>query len=206
MRRFALLLLVGVVVVIAVIFITTAIGSDQWGIAHIGTLESADGSAIEPDAYNVQFSLYKKITGGEPVWGNTVSVDVDELGNYSVYLSPIDNEFILADPADPEDTGERYLEVAAEGFKESERALVVALPYPMSTEVAVANRVSKDAWEPEDSTGEGKKKSAAAEAYDIYNTSQISEMKHQLSELEGTVGRLEKEMQLMKEEIESINP
>lgn len=206
MKRLAFLFFVGAAVVIAVFFMTTASGSDQQGVGYTGQLVHEDGSTFEQNSYDVQFSIYKQMTDGEPIWEDLVTVDVGVLGEFSVYLGPIEGEVFEVDASDPNDTGDRYLQIYYETAKAMDRVLIVASPYATSADVATTSKVTRDIakkiWEPDDTLVDTLSKQMVSGSYASLGSQQIADLQARMNEIESAVERLTKEVESLRGKIE----
>ncbi len=112
---------------------------DDLSVSYQGTLTDDAGVPAEPDIYDFQFSIYKELSGGSPLWSTVEAVDVGAKGLFSVILGPISID-VFSDPADPVEDGLRYLQITLlpdEIFEP--RTPVTATPYS-----AVAGRLDGD--------------------------------------------------------------
>lgn len=203
MRRFAFLILVGAAVIIAVFFMTTASGSDLQGVGYEGKLEKEDGSVFDPGEYEVQFRIYKQITSGEPIWSISEGVVVGDFGEFTVYLGPIEGDHFEVDAADPNDTGDRYLEIFYESAKAMDRVLIVPVPYATSADVATTNKVTREAaekiWETDDSLIDTLSKQMVSGSYASLAVQQIAELQYRLSEFESILDSLSRRVEFLEE-------
>ena len=56
-------------------------------IAYQGVLKNAAGTEAITGAKNITFALYTAATGGTPIWGRTVAVNLDDAGLFNVDLT-----------------------------------------------------------------------------------------------------------------------
>src|ERR1700722_125898 len=97
-------------------------------ISYSGTLKDAGGRALS-SVSGVTFLLYRDEQGGAPLWLETQSVKPDATGRYSVQLGAANASGI---PANLFVNGEpRWLAVKVSDQPESQRVLLVAVPYAM---------------------------------------------------------------------------
>ncbi len=77
----------------------------------------------------MNFALYASQEGGEALWKESQLVNVDEEGNYSIFLGASENEGL---PLELFSTGKaQWLGVQADGEEEQARVVLVAVPYAL---------------------------------------------------------------------------
>jgi len=92
-----------------------------------GTLQDGTGKPLRGPV-DVTFELFAEQSGGEPLWWETQTVDVDAEGGYSVLLGAMHPDGL---PMDLFAAGEaRWLGVAV-GKVEQPRVLLVSVPYAL---------------------------------------------------------------------------
>src|SRR5512145_1087696 len=90
-----------------------------------GTLVEAPGKPMQGVA-EVSFSLFKTESGGEPLWFETQTVELDAQGRYNVLLGAMHADGL---PMDLFTSGEaRWLSIMV-GKREQPRVLLVSVPY-----------------------------------------------------------------------------
>src|SRR5262245_34387098 len=92
-----------------------------------GTLKP-DGEKAARGVVEISFSLFKEESGGEPLWFETQTVEVDAQGRYSVLLGAMHPDGL---PMDLFTSGEaRWLSIMV-GKAEQPRVLLVSVPYAL---------------------------------------------------------------------------
>jgi hypothetical protein len=92
-----------------------------------GEVENSSGKAAE--TANLTFALYKEQEGGDPLWAETQSVQLDASGHYTVLLGANTPEGL---PVELFTSGEaRWLGTAADLENEAPRVLLVSAPYAL---------------------------------------------------------------------------
>ena len=90
--------------------------------------QRGDGAAISGER-TVTFQLFRDETGGEPLWTESQTVDLDETGHYKVQLGASSPQGL---PMTLFASGEgRWLEVQIAGEKQQPRALLTSVPYAL---------------------------------------------------------------------------
>ena len=90
-----------------------------------GTLQDATGKALTGPV-DVTFELFREQSGGEPLWWETQTVEVDAQGRYSVLLGAMQPSGL---PMDLFTAGEAHWLGVAVGKIEQPRVLLVSVPY-----------------------------------------------------------------------------
>jgi len=97
-------------------------------VPYSGVALSGDGQPMAGEA-TVTFLIFKDEQGGEPLWAETQSVDVDPAGHYKVQLGSGSANGL---PVDLFSTGEaRWLEVQVAGERPQPRVLLASVPYAL---------------------------------------------------------------------------
>jgi len=88
----------------------------------------AEGKPLQPQA-QINFLIFKDELGGEALWMETQSVEVDPTGHYKVQLGAANSQGL---PIELFSTGEaRWLEVQIAGQKPQPRILLASVPYAL---------------------------------------------------------------------------
>ena len=97
-------------------------------VPYSGFALSEDGKSLEPKS-QISFLIFKDEEGGEALWMETQSVQVDPTGHYKVQLGAANPQGL---PMELFSTGEaRWLEVQVAGEKPQPRVLLASVPYAL---------------------------------------------------------------------------